>query len=200
MRFFLLLFGSLLLTLRAAAQDVILQTNGEERTGKVLAITPELVTYVTPTADTLRLAAIQVFLIRYANGTKEVLNHPAPTPTAAPVPGLTKEAAYAQGRRDARTHFRAPGAFWGTYAATLATSGYGGLGGVATGLAVGMTEPKPRNFIVPDTELLKNPEYVKGYQRQAQNKKLGSAAGGFGAGIGTMVVVVAVLLSTYGLH
>jgi len=182
------------------AQDVILRTNGEEASGKVLAITPELVTYVTPSADTLHLAAIQVFLIRYANGTREVLNHPAAAPTSAPAPGLTKEAAYAQGRRDARAHFRASGVFWGTYAATLATSGSGGLGGVATGLATGLTAPKPRNFIVPDTELLKSPEYVQGYQRQAQNKKLGSAAGGFGAGVGTIVVAMAVLLSIYGLH
>ncbi|RSK46353.1 hypothetical protein [Hymenobacter perfusus] len=196
MRFFLLLFGSLLLTLRAAAQDVILQTNGEERTGKVLAITPELVTYVTPTADTLRLAAIQVFLIRYANGTKEVLNHPAAAPTAAPAPGLTKEAAYAQGRRDARTHFRASGVFWGTYAATVVT----GYGGVATGLAVSLVQPNPRNFIVPDADLLKNPDYVQGYRRQAQNKKIGSAAGGFGAGVGTIVVLAAVLIASLGFN
>ncbi|AHJ99494.1 hypothetical protein [Hymenobacter swuensis] len=201
MRFFLLLFGVLLLTLRAAAQDVILQINGEERTGKVLAITPELVTYVTPTADTLRLAAIQVFLIRYANGTKEVLNHPAATPTAAPVPGLTKEAAYAQGRRDARTHFRAPGAFWGTYAATVGTIGYLGVGGVATGVAVSMSEPKPKNFIVPESSLLQNPDYVAGYRRQAQKKKLGNAAGGFGAGVVTVGALVVVLFFiTGGFH
>ena len=165
----------------------------------MLAITPELVTYVSPTADTLRLAAVQVFLIRYANGTREVLNRP----TAAPAPGLTglsTEAAYAQGRRDARTHFRASGAFWGTYAATVGSVGYLGIGGVATGVAISMSEPKTKNLIVPDAALLQNPDYVKGYRRQAQSKKLGNAAGGFGAGVGTLVVVFAVLLSTYGLH
>lgn len=193
MRLLLLLLGGLLLTLRATAQDVILQTNGEELPGKVLTITPELVTYVSPAADTLRIAAVQVFLIRYANGTREVLTRP----TAAPQPGLTREAAYAQGKQDARTHFRAPGVFWGTYAATVVGSGYGGI---AVGLATGLTEPRPRNFIVTNAELLKNPDYVAGYRRQAQNKKLGSAAGGFGAGVGTMVVVVAVLLASYGLH
>lgn len=192
MRHLLLLFCGLLLTVRAAAQDVILQTSGEELTGKVLAITPEFVTYVGPAADTLRLAAGQVFLIRYANGTKEVVTRP----TAAPAPGLSREAAYAQGRRDARAHFRAPGAFWGTYAATVAT-GYGGL---AAGLAVSFVKPNPHSFIVPDAELLKNPDYVQGYQRQAQNKRIGSAAGGFGAGVGTMVAIAAVLLSIYGLH
>lgn len=194
MRHFLLLLCGLLLTLHAAAQDVLLQTNGEELTGKVLSITPELVTYVGPTADTLRMDAGQVFLIRYANGTKEVLTRP--TAAAAPALGLSRDAAYTQGRRDARTHFRAQGAFWGTYAATVST----GYGGVATGLVVSLVRPNPLSFIVPNTELLKNPDYVKGYQRQAQNKKIGSAAGGFGAGIGTLAVVGAVLLSIYGLH
>lgn len=189
MRHLLLLFCGLLLTMRATAQDVILQTNGEEQTGKVLTITPELVTYVSPAADTLQLAAAQVFLIRYANGTKEVLRRPAAPP---PGLGLSREAAYAQGRSDARTHFRAPGAFWGTYGATVLT----GYGGVATGLVVSLVEPNPRNFVAPNATLLTNPDYMAGYQRQAHNKKIGSAAGGFGAGVGTLVVLVAVLLGT----
>lgn len=192
MRHFLLLLCGLLLTLRAAAQDVILQTNGEELAGKVLAITPEFVTYVGPAADTVRLAAAQIFLIRYANGTKEVLTRP----TAAPAPGLSREAAYAQGRRDARTYFRAPGPFWGTYAATVAT----GYGGIATGLAVSIVKPKPHSFTVPEAELLKNPDYVRGYQRQAQNKRIGSAVGGFGAGLGTLTAIALVLLSLVDLH
>lgn len=191
MRYFLLLLCGLLLSRRAAAQDVLLQTNGEELSGKVLAITPELVTYVGPAADTIRLAAAQVFLIRYANGTREVLHRPA-----APPPGLSREAAHAQGRRDARKYFKAPGVFWGTYAATVVT-GYGGL---AVGLAAGVTEPKPRNFIVPEAALLHNPDYVTGYRQQAKTKKVGSAVGGFGAGVGTLVVGLAVLLAAYGLH
>lgn len=192
MRHFLLLLCGLLLTFRATAQDVILQTNGEELPSKVLTITPELVTYVSPTADTLRLAATQVFLIRYANGTREVLTRP----TAAPAPGLTglsTEAAYARGRRDARTHFRASGVFWGTYAATVGTVGYLGIGGVATGVAISMSEPKTKNFIVPDATLLQNPDYVKGYRHQARNKKIGNVAGGYGAGVGTVVALVVAL-------
>lgn len=197
MRHLLLVFCGLLLTLRATAQDVILLSTGEELAGKVLTITPELVTYLNPTADTLRVAATQVFLIRYSNGTKDVFQQQA---TAPPLPGLTKEDAYAQGRRDARAYFKAPGVFWGTYGATIITSGYGGLGGVATGLGMSLAPPKEQNFRVPNPALLKDPSYVAGYRHQAQNKKIGSAAGGFGAGLGTMVVFVAVILSTIGVH
>jgi hypothetical protein len=194
----LLLLAGLLLTLHATAQDVVLLTNGEERAGKVLTISPELITYVAPPADTLRIAAVRVFLIRYANGTKDVFRlQPA---QAVPGPGLTREATYAQGRRDARATFRAPGVFWGTYGATVATIGYGGIGGLATGLAAGITPPRARNIPVADHTLLGNPDYVAGYQRQAQHKKLGSAAGGYGAGVGTAVLLLALVLSTYGLH
>ncbi|MCA8833090.1 hypothetical protein [Hymenobacter pini] len=188
----LLLLCGLALSTRASAQDTILMTDGEELPGKVLTITPEVITYVKSATDTIRLAASQVFLIRYPNGTKDVIQHP-PAPTA---PTLSREAAYAQGRHDARAHFKAPGVFWGTYATTVAT----GYGGVATGLAMALVPPAERNLQVPDAALLRNPNYVAGYRRQAQNKKLGSAAGGFGAGVGTMAVVLAVLLSAYGLH
>lgn len=198
MRHLLLVLCGLLLTLRATAQDVILLSNGEELPGKVLTITPELVTYINSSADTLRVAATQVFLIRYPNGTKDVFQRQA---TAAPaLPGLVQQATYDQGRRDARAYFKAPGAFWGTYGATVLTAVYGGLGGVATGLAMSLTPPKEQNMRVPDPALLKSPNYVAGYRHQAQNKKIGSAAGGFGAGIGTMVVLVAVIIGTIGVN
>ncbi|WP_426493480.1 hypothetical protein [Hymenobacter sp. 102] len=190
----LLLLCGLLLTLRATAQDVILLTNGEERVGKVLTISPELVTYVAPPTDTLRIAAIQVFLIRYANGTKDVFR-PQPA-QAPPAPGLTREAAYAQGRQDARANFKAPGVFWGTYAATVTT----GYGGVVAGAVTSLVPPAERNFRVPDASLLRNPDYAAGYRRQAYNKKIGSAAGGLGAGLGTIVVLAAILISTVGIH
>ncbi|MDU0369750.1 hypothetical protein ACFPAF_05035 [Hymenobacter endophyticus] len=191
MRHLLLVLCGLLLTLRATAQDVILLSNGEELTGKVLTITPELVTYINSSADTLRVAATQVFLIRYPNGTKDVFQRQA---TAAPaLPGLAQEATYDQGRRDARAYFKAPGAFWGTYGATIVTIAYGGIGGVATGMGISLTPPKKQNMRVPDPALLKSPNYVAGYQHQARNKKFGNAAGGYGAGVGTVVALVVAL-------
>jgi len=185
MRQLLLLCGLLLATLPSLAQDVILKSNGEEIFGKVITLTPEQVTYISAVegrSDTLQLASSAVFLIRYANGTKEVLHNPA-APTE---PALSAEEAYNRGRLDARKLYKAPGAFWGTYAATVVGAGYGGL---ITGAVVGATKPKARNFVVPEATLLHNPAYMEGYQKQAHNRKIGSVAGGFGAGIGTFVVL-----------
>jgi hypothetical protein len=191
MRHLLILCSFLLLAARSHAQDVILYTNGEERPGKVLGITPDSVTYLSNEAgrsDTVHLATSSVFLIRYANGTKELLTKPATAPTEQP---MSKEEAYAKGRLDARKYYRAPGAFWGTYAATVTTL----YGGPIVGVAVAASKPKPRNFVVPEAKLLQDPNYTAGYQRQAQNKKIGSAAGGLGAGVGTIAVVTAALMA-----
>ncbi|WP_324674729.1 hypothetical protein [Hymenobacter sp. GOD-10R] len=187
----LLLFFSLLLTaLPLFAQDVILKSNGEEIPGKVITITPAQVTYISAAegrSDTLQLASDTVFLIRYANGTKEVLHNPA-----APMePVMSKEEAYTQGRLDARKLYKAPGAFWGTYASTIVGVSYGG---VVTGVVVGATKPKPQNFIVPEAKLLHNPDYMAGYQKQAHKKKIGSVVGGFGAGLGTVAILEAIII------
>ncbi|UOQ78816.1 hypothetical protein MUN84_09920 [Hymenobacter sp. 5516J-16] len=185
MRFILLFLSSLLLALPTTAQDVILQTDGAEVPGKVLAITPERVTYVSAAADTLQLPAAQVFLIRYANGTKEVLRNLA-TPAPAPTPAISPTEAYAQGRHDARVHFKAPGAFWGTFGATaVSIPVLGGLGGLATGTAIAVTPPKEHNLNVPDRQRQSDANYMRGYEKQAQRKKVGKAAAGFGTGLVT---------------
>ena len=193
MRRFLLFCGLLLATIRAFAQDVILQTNGTEIPGKVILITPEQITYISAAegrSDTLQLASSAVFLIRYANGTKEVLHNPA-APTG---PSMSKEEAYTQGQLDARKYFRARGAFWGTFGATFVTAPAFGVGGIATGAAVAASPPKTANLIVPDRQLLQNASYVEGYRKQAQRRKLGSAAGGFGAALGTQLVLSAIII------
>ncbi|AIZ62537.1 hypothetical protein PK28_00415 [Hymenobacter sp. DG25B] len=186
-RFLLFLF--LLMPALTQAQDVILRTSGEELPAKVVRITPDQVVYMTGT-DTLQLPATEVFLIRYANGTKEVLGNKAVATTT--VPALTPQQAEQLGRSDARQLFKAKGAFWGTCGATFITMSAYGLGGVATGAAIAATPPKDKNLIPSRPELLQNPDYVRGYKQQAQNKKLGKAAAGFGVGAGAALVVVSV--------
>jgi hypothetical protein len=187
MRHFLL-FLFLLLPALSQAQDVILRTSGEELPAKVVRITPDQVVYMTGT-DTLRMPAAEVFLIRYANGTKEVLGNKAVVSTP---PALTPQQAEQLGRTDARQLFKAKGAFWGTCGATFITMSAYGLGGIATGAAIAATPPKDKNIIPSRPELLQNPDYVRGYKQQAQNKKLGKAAAGFGVGAGAALVAVTI--------
>jgi hypothetical protein len=203
MRYFLLCCFLFCATFSALAQDTILRTNGDEVKAQVLAITPTEVAYVPttepPSTDTLHLAATEVFLIRYANGTKEILHD---TTATGPALGLarTPQEMNNQGRLDAKLYFKAPGAFWGTAGATLVSYG---VGGIVTGAVIAASPPKRHNMIVPDQALLNDPNYVSGYQKQAQRQKLGKAASGLGVGLATGVVVmyaVVIAIFSSGVH
>jgi hypothetical protein len=72
----------LLLSLSVQAQDVLTKTNGEELNVKVLEITPSDVRYKrtdNPDGPLITVRRADVFMVRYANGTKEMLG-----PIAAP--------------------------------------------------------------------------------------------------------------------
>ena len=90
MRTFLLLALLTLLTGAAHAQDLLTKRTGEELAVRVVEITPAEVKYRradNPDGPVISLWRSDVFMIRYANGTKEVLNA-----GAAPVPALAAPA------------------------------------------------------------------------------------------------------------
>lgn len=185
--------------------DLIVRTNGAELPARVLVISSAAVRYfgvpdsAHAATDTLTLARAEVFMVRFANGTKEVMAPPTDAPTteaAAPadLAELTLEQRYEKGRADARKYKPSPGVFWGTFGATMAG---GMLGGVGTGAAIGLTPPKRENIVAqaPRPQLLEDRSYYQGFEKQAQNRKLGKAAAGFGVGMGTQTVILLVLLT-----
>ncbi|MCA8833089.1 hypothetical protein [Hymenobacter pini] len=83
----------LLCCLSARAQDILTKASGEELQVKVLEITPTEVRYKrtdNPDGPLISVRRTDVFMIRYANGTKEVLGNGLPTaaPTPAPTPAM----------------------------------------------------------------------------------------------------------------
>ena len=93
----LLLFALLtLLTSVAHAQDLLTKRTGEELAVRVVEITPAEVKYRradNPDGPVISLWRSDVFMIRYANGTKEVLNAgPAPAPALAAPTGPLRAA------------------------------------------------------------------------------------------------------------
>lgn len=197
-RFFFFALLLLLASMPALAQDMILELNGNELTGQVLEVTPTQVLYrpegTDPALPPTVLEKRTLFMIKFANGTKETFAQnlaPSGTPTAATVAGdsaasLSEAELYRKGQRDALKLHNYKGAFWGTYAATL-TTGYGGI--IAGGI-IGLSRPKAaRNPLVP-SQMLQSRSYVMGYEKQAQRRKLGKAAEGFGAAVGTGVAII----------
>jgi len=180
-----------------APADIILRTDGTEVPGRVLVITPQEVRYLPPAgADTLRLAAADVFLVRYANGTRELL-HPV-APAAAPaandlLSGLSEVQRRVLGRQTAARSYTDRGPFWATLGATLYA---GPLLGVAAPAIIAPHQIAARNLRAPHPELLADPVYGEAYRREAQQRKRGRAWGGYGAGVGAWVVLIGLLVSS----
>ena len=145
--------------------------------------------------DTASLAAADVRLVRYANGTKELIRAGADAAAESPLVGLSAEQRYLRGRQDNRQYYQpAKGVFWGTFGATLAGSGYGGI--VAGGV-ISLTPPQRQNLLAPQPQLLDDPGYYRGYRKQAQNRKPGKAAAGFGVGVAAEAALLVILVATF---
>ncbi len=71
------------------AQDILIKKNGDELQCKVIELGTEKITYLIKAAndstgsDTLTLLKSEVFMIRYANGSKDVFETAAPAPAAS---------------------------------------------------------------------------------------------------------------------
>ena len=183
------LLGCLLAGPALAQTDTILRSDGSEVRGRVLTISPLALTYVPVlAADTLRLAATDVFLVRYANGTREVLHPVAPNAATDLLPGLSETERRALGRRDANHSYRSSGPFWGSLAAAFGTGPLLGL--LAPALIAG--RPVAGNHLgAPQPILLTEPTYGMAYHKEAQRLKRSRAWAGYAVGTGILLVLLA---------
>lgn len=92
-RYLLPAFGALLLASSAQAQDVLTKRNGDELAVKVLEVTPTEIRYRrtdNPDGPLFIVPRHEVFMIKYANGTKDVFGAapagPAPAAASGPPP------------------------------------------------------------------------------------------------------------------
>lgn len=193
--YLLLTLVALLWAIPAAvrAQDVLVDLNGNELTGQIIEITPTDVLYRAADADPTLPPSIvpknTLFMVRFANGTKEVFGQAAPalpptvpgavTPSpAAPAQGLTLvqlEELRQRGRQDAYRYYNRTGPFLGSmFGAALA--------GFVPPLIIGLVRPKAHKNKSLNPQMLRYPAYVAGYEQAARKRKVWPVIGGFLAG------------------
>jgi hypothetical protein len=186
----LALFFTLCLTITTQAQDVILKVTGDEIKAKVMEITLAHVVYKLPekTQDSLHvLDRKEVFMVTFANGTKEVLNQD--TVPSEPTQ-LTPTQMALLGKKDAKIYYKGNGAMWGSALATWAF--FPAL------VVVAAVPPKVNAREVSDFKYLSDPYYKAAYKKQAHKRKLGKVAMGAGIGVVTFSAVsMMLLLSSY---
>lgn len=189
----------------ALAQDVIIDLSGNELTGQVVEITPTQVLYraadTDPSLPPTVLDRKTLFMVRFANGTKEVFGSPG-TPAVETVPedpntssnatsgapplpasptGLTfaqHEELRWQGVSDGRRYGKQMGPFLGTMLGTAGT-----FGTVVPAVVIAVVRPKAAKNPQLDPKLLVYPSYVQAYETTARKRKLVPVIGGYLSGL-----------------
>jgi hypothetical protein len=166
-------------------QDTIIKKTGEEIFGKVTEVTSSyLVCQVGDSEQVINQVILlqDVFMIKYANGTRELITITKKENTE--VPKLSSEEMYAKGISDATMFYKGNGPMWGTLATTLV---YPPIG-LVEGIISGAIAPKIQNKQAFDVNLMKNQNYVAGYKKQAHKKKVKKVLTGFGIGIAPWII------------
>jgi hypothetical protein len=181
----------------AIAQDKILLRNGDEMKVKILEVASDSVRFSnfsdSAKAVMQAIPKTHIFSITYQDGQRVVIPEFAQPQPETLSPGFL----YAQGRSDARRFYKAGGAFWATFGTSLIIPLGGPLLAVPTGAVATLIDVPQRNIIASNPEYKRSPEYLRGYQKQAKNKKLGNAAAGLGTGTVVLFGALAYALSHY---
>ena len=191
----LLLF--FMLPLISTCQDIITFKNGDELNVKVVEVGVNEVKY-KKSEDGPQYAILKdsVFMIKYANGVKEVI---AAKPTEVrPLQPTEDEKIkrskmlFEKGRDDAYDYYNGGnGAAWGTLGTTLFLSGIIGL---APAIACSSTPPKQFNLNIPQSAYSKEQAYLDGYMKEAHKTKKRKVWTGWGIAtalniIGAIVII-----------
>lgn len=175
---FLLVLIGWFLTGASQAQDIIFKTSGDEINAKITEITPTDIWYKKPDSldgRTFSLPKQEVFMLKYANGAKELMQ-PYVRPDTSATETRTSLQLYELGRRDALRYYRGNGALLGAAGSTLAI-------GLLGPIIIGAIPPRIKVGEVSDPLLLAQPSYVSGYRAQAHRRKIGKVATGGGIAI-----------------
>ncbi|MFC6999815.1 hypothetical protein [Rufibacter roseus] len=189
----ILLFWLLLLfTVHVQAQDLIIKNTGEEIKAKVLEISITDILYQlsdSAGSPTFSITKNEVFMIKYANGEKELI---AATPAEENMDAqpLTPQQMYELGRRDAKIYYKGNGAMWGSAVSSIYTMLLGPI-------VIAAVPPKIKPTEVSEPLLLNDWNYVRGYKKQAHKRKIGKAATGTAIGVATIFIGTIILVSNH---
>ncbi|CAA9302128.1 MAG: hypothetical protein AVDCRST_MAG56-5516 [uncultured Cytophagales bacterium] len=200
----------LLLSVGAAAQDVLVKRNGDEIKAKVLTITPSEITYLLPVnpqdsaatpAAEHTIARRDVFMVKYENGVKEVFEDQGTSqgtgemktvayePEAKPVAVRKENQAemFQRGKFDATNYYHG---YTGAATGTLIVSLLSPVFGLIPAIACSAAPPAPQTLHFPSYEHYKDGSYQMGYRQQAHRMKAGRVWRNWGIGLGVNVALI----------
>jgi hypothetical protein len=162
------------------SQDMITTKTGEDIQAKVIDVTNDEVRYKKfddQTGPILTISTLNLLIIRYENGSKDIFTAPQNTATPYLILGADSAAKLSQkGRNDAIENYdgRNSGATW-VAIMTINPFPVPIIGGAAVAGICSNREPADHNLNYPDSVLMNNPIYNNAYREQAhilKRKKL----------------------------
>ncbi len=176
----------------AQAQDFIVLLTGQEISAKVTEITLTDILYQTPDsldAPQKSISRQEVFMVKFANGAKELMQSAALADLE--IEPLSPQKMAELGRLDARRFYNGSGALWGSAGSILVL-------GLLGPIIIAAVPPKVKPNEVSNPAYLSNNVYITSYKKQAHKMKVGKAAVGGAVGIGTVLFLITMAVS--GMH
>ncbi len=178
------------------AQDILSLKKGGVLKTKVVEIDKEFIKYKrfdNLSGPTIWISKVDVNLITYENGTKEVIENsenPDQSTTIPPVVGINSGNLYIDGQTDATYSYtgKKSGA-----TGTLIVSLLSPIVGLIPAIATSASTPLVENLNAPKPELLRDQNYLKGYNYKAKRIKQGKVWTNWGVAFGLNLLAVLVL-------
>ncbi|MFM2155398.1 MAG: hypothetical protein RL516_147 [Bacteroidota bacterium] len=172
-------------------KDTILLKNGEELICKITEVNPTYIICQLADSDSVSNRIIPketIFILKYANGTRDVFSLESLVATYE-----NADVMYNKGQADAKLYFRTSGVFWGSFGSTLIYPPFG----LPTTAILASVKPNRENFRTSNPALLKNENYLKGYEKGAHKKKIAKSLTGFGTAVGVWVGLILVVVASF---
>jgi len=143
--------------------------------------------------ESTKIARAEVDHIGVSSGRAAIINEEETDINKRPV--SLGEKYVMKGRKDAQKYYDGYTSA-GTW--TLIVGLLSPLAGLVPAVATSATTPKDRNLDIPNSELIKNPDYRKGYVTKAKRKKQGRVWMNWGIAFGANLIAVVLLQSPSG--
>lgn len=172
------------------AQDILTMKSGEDISGKVIEVNTTSVKYKKFDAQDGPIYEVlksDLVMIRYEDGTKDIFS----TSNIA----LSDNAElYTRGQRDAAIYYKGyKSAGTGTFVVGLLSP----LAGLIPAIACASTTPKDKNLDYPDSDLMQNPDYHRGYVQAARKIKRNKVWKNWGITLGINFVAALALQGSH---
>ncbi len=156
---------------RSFSQDIITKVTGEDIRTKVLEVRPTEIKYLNfdnQSGPVYFLPTIEVLIIRYENGTKDIFNTKIVEHTDTVISQESQEQLGRQGTFDAIQYYEG---YKPASTTTFVVGLLSPLAGLIPAITCASTPPKDLNLNYPNRDLMNYYEYSKAYKAKAKKIK-----------------------------